>query len=145
MTAVGEPQAELNTIYPFGCLSLSEGKISFQNMVRLDPGGALIFRVDLPARPPMYGLWNQIPSTDDTGWNAEIVRFGYFSKNAVGDQRPGARLTLSVLEGRVVEALVRVLFATPEMRNRTFPFMRRPSAFFGVVTFALDWVVLAAK
>jgi hypothetical protein len=124
----------------YDALSLPDGKVAFEGTVRLDTGGAHVFRMDLPNRYPMYGVWRMVATPDRNKWNVEILKFGYLSKNNVGNPHPEAANPLTTRERKAAEELVRALFATPEIRNKGYPFKPDGRGFLGGVVFAENWV-----
>ena len=125
----------------FITLNLHAGKIGFAGSVRGgDEAGHEAFWIELPRRPLMYGEWKSAWTDERNGFNAEIISFGYLSKNNIGNRHPQARQQLSVEEIAAVRSLILSLFGNDQAREGVFPFSIRESAYLGDVVFLPGWV-----
>lgn len=123
----------------FDTFTFPAGRVAFEGMVRADPGGARVFRVELPGCHPMYGEWQVIPVSDPDEFDIEIVSFGYLSKENVRNPHPDARKSISLQEQGAVKALVAELFSVPSKTNEKIPFTFNKRPFSGNLVFAKRW------
>jgi hypothetical protein len=136
----------------FEALSLPEGKIAFQGVVRVGDRGAFEFRIELNGRSPLFGEWEQFYRADRADryandFDVRIVSFGYGDPSNVGNPHSGARLMFSVQEKREIEKLVANIFDRELSKLRSG---NRESSIFtgknpnysGMIIFGDDWIRL---
>jgi hypothetical protein len=123
-------------------LNLPNGKIGFKSTVLgWDEEPRDAFRIELSARPTMYGEWRAKFASNENDFDVEIVSFGYKSVRHLGSMLPVHRTEFSASEQSAIEELIRSLFADQTARAVIVPFSSKTAHFLGAVTFAPGWIL----
>jgi hypothetical protein len=111
------------------------------------PGGAderghLVFEVQLPSYPSLYGEFGPQWVENKNDYDIEIVSFGFDSRNNVANPHPGARRRFSSQQRKIIEDLIVALVSSPEAQRKVPPFAFEGSRFLGRIHFLPGWIIV---
>jgi hypothetical protein len=116
-------------------------RASFAGSVRgVDEVGHFAFEVHLPSSTPFYGEYRPKRAPNGNDFDIEIVSFGFVYRDNLGNAMPTARRQFTEQQRRIVECLVKGLFADPEARKGKPIFCSQKARFLGGVYFLPRWI-----
>lgn len=114
---------------PFDPLTLPDGNVAFEGVVRRDEDPIDVFRVELRNKPPLYGVWRQTFSENGYDFDIEIISFGFGMRLDVRNQNPIAWDEFSEEEKFIARKLIVILFENAQITKKLSAFSI-PGAFF---------------
>lgn len=120
---------------------LQDYRAGFAGSVRgVDEVGHHAFEVHLALSPEVYGEYRPKWAANKNDFDIEIVSFGFVDSKNPGNPSPTARRQFTDQQRKIVESLVKALFANPEARKGKPIFSSQKGCFLGGVHFLPGWI-----
>jgi hypothetical protein len=106
-----------------------------------DERGHLVFEIQLPSYPPLYGEFRPQSTQNGNDYDIGIVSFGFASPDNVGNPHVGARRRFSLQQRKIIEDIIVALVSSPEAQSDVPPFAFNGSRFLGRIHFLPGWII----